>query len=243
MLHGWRSPKPFVVHVKRFGPNCGHARGLFFEEMGIEQRELDSMFEVISAHRSPEYRNAVRAYEERIQASFESATPSVPDPFLTSESGLASAGVRSSRLPKEKIKTRPPNASPPVAEEGMDFGFTPSPVDHEDDDEFSGPIKVSDRAFSVLTLMFPRTAEEADKSVIWDRFVHAMSDVGFTAQHSGGSAVSFENSKNASGKIVFHKPHSVAKIDPVMLHSIGRRMAKWFGWRRGPFFLEREGTS
>ena len=34
------------------------------------------------------------------------------------------------------------------------------------------------------------------------------------------------------GKIVFHKPHPIAKIDPIMLRSMGKRMAKWFGWGR-----------
>ena len=36
----------------------------------------------------------------------------------------------------------------------------------------------------------------------------------------------FERNSHLGGKIVFHKPHPIAKIDPVMLHSMGKGMAK-----------------
>lgn len=67
--------------------------------------------------------------------------------------------------------------------------------------------------------------------------------MGFTARGCGGSAVAFENEnlgvgEHTRGKIAFHKPHPVSKIDPVMLHSWGKRMTKWFGWQRGHFILD-----
>jgi HicA toxin of bacterial toxin-antitoxin, len=62
-----------------------------------------------------------------------------------------------------------------------------------------------------------------------------MKDAGFTARSNGGSAVLFEGNPKLGGKIVFHKPHPIAKIDPIMLRSIGKRMAKWFGWSRELF--------
>ncbi|KAF2684520.1 hypothetical protein K458DRAFT_418090 [Lentithecium fluviatile CBS 122367] len=37
------------------------------------------------------------------------------------------------------------------------------------------------------------------------------------------------------GRIVFHKPHPVAKIDPAMFQAMGRRMNRWFGWCRQMF--------
>jgi hypothetical protein len=91
--------------------------------------------------------------------------------------------------------------------------------------------------------MFPATAEESAKGVEWDNFVYAMSDTGFIARNGGGSAVVFENrsladGRDTGGKIVFHKPHPAPKIDPVMLHSWGKRMAKCFGWHRELFILE-----
>ena len=66
-------------------------------------------------------------------------------------------------------------------------------------------------------------------------------EVGFTARNNGGSAVLFESIHG--GKIVFHKPHPIAKIDSVMLKSMGKRMAKWFGWGRERFALADGGTS
>jgi hypothetical protein len=94
----------------------------------------------------------------------------------------------------------------------------------------------------MLTLMFSATAEESAKSIEWDMFVHAVSDMGFSARNGGGSAVVFENGglmegRASGGKIIFHKPHPIPKIDSVMLHSMGRRMAKWFGWHRDLFVL------
>lgn len=84
--------------------------------------------------------------------------------------------------------------------------------------------------------------------------MHAMTDMGFTAHNAGGSAVEFRNERfefdfahdgrrtgtgaGAGGKIVFHKPHPVAKIDTVMLRSMGKRMARWFGWGRSRFVLQ-----
>lgn len=101
---------------------------------------------------------------------------------------------------------------------------------------------MKERAFDIFALTFPTSREEAAKSVDWNAFVTAMLDVGGSARNGGGSAVVFENEHNAmegqNSKIVFHKPHPVAKIDPVMLHSMGRRMRKWFGWHRDLFILE-----
>jgi hypothetical protein len=65
----------------------------------------------------------------------------------------------------------------------------------------------------------------------------------FSVKQGGGSAVIFENKgsikeQGTRGKIVFHKPHPVPKIDPIMLHAWGKRMTKWFGWHREFFVLE-----
>lgn len=84
--------------------------------------------------------------------------------------------------------------------------------------------------------------EERSKTVKWESFVKAMSQVGFVARHSGGSAVLFEPSQNSKwfgrGKIVFHRPHPVPVIDSVILSSMGKRMNKWFGWNEETFVLE-----
>ena len=77
--------------------------------------------------------------------------------------------------------------------------------------------------------------------------------MGFSARNGGGSALVFENgdlsaaaaegrgggaADAAGGKIIFHKPHPIPKIGSIILHSMGRRMAKWFGWHRELFVLD-----
>lgn len=88
-------------------------------------------------------------------------------------------------------------------------------------------IKVTKQSLDVFLLMIPEN-DEVVKDVLWDRFVRAMVDAGFSARNSSGSAVSFKKYSGNGGKIVFHKPHPVPKIDPVLLRVIGKRMAKWF---------------
>lgn len=65
--------------------------------------------------------------------------------------------------------------------------------------------------------------------------MRAMSDVGFVVREAGGSAVAFEKE---DGKIVFHKPHPEIEIDSVILHIMGKRMTKWFGWSKEMFVSE-----
>jgi hypothetical protein len=133
------------------------------------------------------------------------------------------------------LKTRPVEQL--GSTEAIDEGIADLAVDSEMKEHF---IHMTARALDVFTLMFAANAEESAKSVEWNNFVHAMSDVGFTARNGGGSAVIFENLLQVDGysKIIFHKPHPTSKIDPIMLHSMGRRMTKWFGWHRDLFVLE-----
>ena len=75
--------------------------------------------------------------------------------------------------------------------------------------------------------MFPESPEERSKVVDWEAFVLSMNDVSFSARNGGGSVVIFEREDNGvegRGRILFHKPHPVAKLDPVILQAMGRRM-------------------
>ena len=63
----------------------------------------------------------------------------------------------------------------------------------------------------------------------------AMKDIGFQVQNGAGSAVTFE--LPSKGKIAFHRPHPVAKIDPIMLKVFGKSLTRWFGWSWGSFVL------
>ena len=79
-------------------------------------------------------------------------------------------------------------------------------------------IQVKPEIMRVLTRMFPCTPEEySGKPVDWRSFVGTMEDAGFPAAQSGGSTVTF--TKEGQGRIAFHKPHPVAKIEQTVLQS------------------------
>lgn len=68
----------------------------------------------------------------------------------------------------------------------------------------------------------------------WQHFLDVMIDSGCVISQGSGSAVSLEH-PSGMGRIVFHQPHPQAVIDPIMLRSMGKRLAKWFGWSRDTF--------
>lgn len=133
--------------------------------------------------------------------------------------------------PKTKTKSRPevsPNVQTEIGKEeqiGIDEEAEHSPVP---------TLTVKSESLRVFLRMFPSTLEEhSAKPLDWKSFVRAMEDVGFPAEQSGGSAVTF--AKDGLGRIVFHKPHPVAKIEQTILQSWGKRLGKWFSWRRETF--------
>ena len=208
-----------------------------FERSKFTREEGRATLNVISANLSPEYIDAVKAEEGQVLASIERGSSATTDP---PQEEWGSSETKQVPVPTSKLKTKTrPDKQPEAPGETEDGD---ADLEANSLEESSPVIPVTQRAFDFLTRMFPATAEEARKSVQWDSFVHAMSDIGFSARNGGGSAIVFENEGSArdglaGGKIVFHKPHPVATIDPVMLHVMGKRMAKWFGWHRERFVL------
>ena len=98
------------------------------------------------------------------------------------------------------------------------------------------PLPVTKHTLDLFHMMFS-AADTAGKDVPWQKFVQAMVDAGFTATHCGGSAVAFEDTGRTRSKIVFHKPHPVAKINPVMLRAYGKRLQRHFDWSLERFVL------
>ncbi|KAK5110324.1 hypothetical protein LTR85_001277 [Meristemomyces frigidus] len=141
---------------------------------------------------------------------------------------------------KAKTKTRPDaskksdqGSEPP---EKADSALAVAPQQATAPAQSAPTVAATKRAVEVFSKMFADDAESGSKGSDWDQFVHAMKDVGFTARNSAGSAVVFDLADK--GKIVFHRPHPVAKIDPILLRAMGKRMAKWFGWCRESFVLD-----
>ncbi|KAI1770070.1 hypothetical protein F4818DRAFT_434334 [Hypoxylon cercidicola] len=202
----------------------------YFAKSPFTKADIDGLLEIISANQTSAYLDAVRSEEDKILAEIESnaAEPMLRQLNLTESVPKVRSEAKSRR---KKIKSRPESGSiQPAATADV-----PDPTLDAETNSETRPILATERSLHMISYMFPQTAEESTKTVGWDEFVHAICDVGFTARSNGGSAVLFENIYG--GKIVFHKPHPIAKIDSVMLRSMGKRMAKWFGWRRDKFVL------
>ncbi|KAI1358001.1 hypothetical protein F5Y08DRAFT_322848 [Xylaria arbuscula] len=211
-----------------------HRNGTFFSK-----EEVDSMMVVVLAHSTPEYLDKIRTEEEALSNLSQNIYQLAILNPLSSDAGQSNFKADLfSRTRKEKVKSRPMSDGAAVAP------GTPTPeLAPETPSDVETQIRAAPRVMDIVSLLYPQTPAESSKSVNWDDFVRALGDVGFTARNNGGSAVLFEKSnKNEggdnSGKIIFHRPHPVAKIDPVMLHSMGRRMTKWFGWTRERFALD-----
>ncbi|MCJ1385691.1 hypothetical protein MMC17_008814 [Xylographa soralifera] len=210
---------------------------MVFELSDFDPDETQASLAVISANLTQEYEDIIHAEQQQILHGIESAC--IPTASAEQkEWGPNTPIPPAAPLPKTKSKTRP--AGPTDGMEELDRALAGVVVDSGQDTP--PQLVVTKRAHDMLSLMFANTAEEAAKSIEWDTFAHAMLDMGFCARNGGGSAVVFENTglregRAVGGKIIFHKPHPVAKIDPVMLHAMGRRMAKWFGWQRELFGL------
>lgn len=127
---------------------------------------------------------------------------------------------------KVKVKSRlAPSESEIIAEQ-----------DINPPDKFDEPSQrytyVKKNTLHVIGLMFSEISETGRESVAWEKFLQAMCDAGCVARNGGRSAVFFEATDMQSGlhrgRIIFHRPHPVAKLDPIMLRSMGKRMKKWF---------------
>lgn len=94
------------------------------------------------------------------------------------------------------------------------------------------------QSLTTFHAMFPTTPQECKTSIPWNTLVDSMNDAGFLAKNSagGGSVVKFED-RDGRGSINFHRPHPEPIVEPHVLHAMGWRMSKWFGWHRGSFVL------
>lgn len=225
---------------------------LVLEMSDFSIEEIRESLEVISANLSQEYIDSVRAEERQSLAITEGAIAPAAVP-IQKEWGSNTGIQPAAPLSKNKSKTRP--AKKAESTEELHRPMAGMIID-SGQQERTTKVLIKSRAYDMLSLMFPATAEESAKGIEWDLFVHAMIDMGFSARNGGGSAVIFENGNlsaaaaaaaegrgggaagAAGGKIIFHKPHPIPKIDSIMLHSMGRRMAKWFGWQRELFVLD-----
>ncbi|KAF4421781.1 hypothetical protein FACUT_10868 [Fusarium acutatum] len=200
------------------------------------EQEVDNLLGVVSAHLSEQYIQGEQRAEAEILATIQTADK--PQSFVgtfheDSEPRFASTMTA---LGQEKVKTR--------GEQGSSASDVAQPR-AEDAGEVTKDaiITLPEESIRVIRLMFP-SKDDAVKDVTWNRFVNMMTKAGFTARNNTGSAVAFKqvSGTGAGGRIVFHKPHPADKIDPILLRIMGKRMTKWFGWKRELFALQGEAT-
>ncbi|ESZ96733.1 hypothetical protein SBOR_2877 [Sclerotinia borealis F-4128] len=245
---------------------------MHWKTSGFDEAEIIDELEYISATRTQEYLNATRAEEQQLLAKIESRQKGEKSKALTTVPTQTIWGSEdpTSELvtpPKSKEKTRPTvqDSSTNLPKIENQIANTNTDITPTQTKPHKNKISVTKRAYEMLCHMYPDSAAEGasrkskskSKSMEWDTFVHAMSDMGFSARNKGGSAVGFERdyvcegevmggcgngSGNGSGKIIFHRPHPVARIDPLMLGFMGRRLTRRFGWGREIFGVgDREG--
>ncbi|KAL8643535.1 MAG: hypothetical protein Q9226_008300, partial [Calogaya cf. arnoldii] len=216
---------------------------------GVPADDIEANLDILRADSSPEYIAVVQEARVRILAKIHvwAAKPTNMSAQTVWES---KDSPKSTSLPlreQPKTKTRPeqPNIDTRPEQPKMKTRLEQAATNEADekgtDTATTVPSKdrpmvpLTQQSINILSNLFPAEKESAPKTVDWNAFVQAMADAKFVARHSGGSAVTFEKQGSSSGKIVFHRPHPVAKIGPVMFHCMGRRMNKWFGWGKDTF--------
>lgn len=203
----------------------------------MHQEEIDEAIAVVSVSTSPEYAKLVE--DERLQVSDAIAAAALAKTTASTaslhEDTSWDTGSDFSKLDIKERANKPKTRPLQPADDRSNEGVLTEPTADADIEQIDQKISTTPRALEVIRKMFPTSAEEvAAKSTDWDLFVHAMNDLGFGARNVGGSAVEFEHSAS-SRKINFHRPHPIAKIDSIMLQSMGKRLKKHLDWSREAF--------
>ncbi|KAH0018305.1 hypothetical protein KCU78_g7214, partial [Aureobasidium melanogenum] len=203
-----------------------------FASTRMNEGEINDILLLVSVSKSTEYAELVE--RERLQVSNAIETEALAKnaaSVLTQHDPFPDASPNVSRLVIEerapKPKTRPSQPVNKAAPPEIPIVAHAEPAGQQH-------IPATPRVLEIIKKMFPNFAEEISvKDTDWDLFVHAMNDLNFKARNVGGSAVAFEHPSKK--KIIFHRPHPVAKIDSIMLQSMGKRLKKHFDWIREAF--------
>ncbi|KAI8943313.1 hypothetical protein NX059_001333 [Plenodomus lindquistii] len=197
-----------------------------YNRSDFTEEEKGQSLSLVQFWKSADYKALVEKKRQRVLSELGRQTIAAQTNLLTLSDcpTMTTLPVKVSKKAKVKTKGQPKDAAP----------ATNKQLEPKLDVKSSTTIAVPKRAMTVFKKMFPITIEERSAEVDWDTFVLSMRDAGFSARNDGGSIVIFEQEK---GKIIFHRPHPVPKIDPIVLKFMGRRMNKWFGWTRNTFSL------
>lgn len=200
---------------------------------------------MVSFDIAPEHWRVLQDQRETILAALETkpklqATEAIPPQMYWGSSMSEKSSLTLTSRPKEKQESRSSQVTTGLCELPVGPTDAAYPTALASDENVSpSAISVRPEALQIFNDMFPSSSDATEKpkkkSVLdWRKFVAAMTDAGFSASGSGGSAVTFTHDNG--GRIIFHRPYPIAKVDPSMLAWFGKRLNKWFNLDRGSFF-------
>ncbi|KAK4638644.1 hypothetical protein CLAFUW4_00127 [Fulvia fulva] len=209
--------------------------------IGFDEVDVGEYVELFSADQADEHRAELSAEIAAAEKVIATTQAQESDGQKSATAPQSSWGDGKSNkfepvLEKVKAKTRPDGSASP-SDAAVDDLANLRIVD----EPATPRIAVNAESMRIFARMFPVSVEDVFKGLVkWQQVVTAMADAGFSATHTGGSAVHFDPTVDlaAAGSIVFHKPHPDPNVDPIMLQTMGKRMRKWFGWD-GDSFVER----
>ena len=208
----------------------------------LEQSDIEMDMQLLSADTGAEHIKAIDRERDEMLLTIANATKTKPGQKPGPVQTQWGTATTSDNQPTVVLKTRSKSQAqqqPPQPQ--AQTGQVAEPSDNEAAPK-AAKVFAKQETIDTLSQMFTASTATGPrrKAIAWETFVSAMVDVGFSAKQGAGSAVDFEAGDDQKGKIVFHKPHPVAKIDRIMYQSMGKRMSKWFGWGPDTFCLKGE---
>ena len=232
--------------LKSFWDAARNFQRQYLRDIGLSKDEINMHLASISFDLAPEYLELLEQKNQKIPSSVhvagsltKSEAPQCTSWDVSPEQnsrftnvGPVKSKVKRRPTPREDDVENPLPEARPAANEDVHVHES-----HSTDSGIENILLVTPESFKIFMDMFP--SEDLDSQTAkkgftdWRKFVGAMTDAGFAANHNSGSAVTFI--RQSGGRIIFHKPHPVAKLDRHMLLGYGKRLSKWFGLNRESF--------
>ncbi|KAG7004398.1 hypothetical protein G7Y79_00025g056840 [Physcia stellaris] len=218
---------------------------------GVAQAYIDPQLDQMRQCESPEY--LLRLQEQRVailsglKASME--RKHVADSYIQQDAEfLKSVHMEKVNIKKEiEIVTKSKTKSRPTLR--LEDGAAPQTIECKDSEP--PPVlyilKQRSTAYKAICKMLPQHMDHEQPTgefrLAWHDFITVMAKFGFKAEYYGGSAFTFRGEIflpeapdcRQKRSITIHRPHPDDSLSSIMLHKIGRRLTRRFGWERANF--------